>query len=644
MAEWIMIFLLAGPWLGAIVTGLARRAWPAHNMQLLLILASLLQLGIMVWWLLADQGSQSLDWILTNAETRSAFPTVTLDELRATALMGIAGVMCLLGWNRAEAPSSNMFLLSGWCGWGAANLYWISDDIMLSFLAQVGLLGLGCLVLAWMSSQSSGTHASRQLWIGVTCGDAILWALTLWWFLEFQRTTWDSPAVASHWQELAKTSPAVVTALGLWLWCGTLARGWQFPFGLTCDSAADFPSKILGWQFCVVLAPMGWRWMSTGLPIFWSSPECYQLIQGAALLSACLAAWFSLCSDDPRIRSAWLAAWHWSFVIVALLIDENHGQSWSWLVGTSGLLSLATLLTCWVPATESLDQYDSTGDDSTTQDEPRIVAFTSQRTRSSGDWNWNVAFQGITTQLATVRNRSPMSRPQPIVMFQGGRVGLFCQLILFSSGPFVVAAMSASSEPSLTENTDFVWSPMPLVALGAGVLAMTQLLLKTPSRVAKTSAGYWLPACFLPVVPWVTMQHPQVFWEAIMRASSSLQFLATMAAMVIGIVLGLVFHDRSGESPPRRYLETLSRLGRRRLYLPQIWLLGWNLPLRGMAQLTRFLDWFVIDGVVLKGLGFLTRWSHSSPAELQNHDPGFYALSVSLGAVAVTITLIWLSL
>ena len=54
-------------------------------------------------------------------------------------------------------------------------------------------------------------------------------------------------------------------------------------------------------------------------------------------------------------------------------------------------------------------------------------------------------------------------------------------------------------------------------------------------------------------------------------------------------------------------------------------------PLQGLAQLSRFLDWGLIDGILVGGIGKIPALIGKLPRPIQNGLVQFYALSMALG-------------
>lgn len=644
MPEMLIGLLLGCPCLGGIWSGVFGRNAIETRSPVGLAWGAMLQIGVVVWWLLTPAEPVTVAWPLSWLSPSAESITFTLDQTRALALLTMAGVVWVIAWSPSQIPWSTLSRAGGWWLLGLANLFWLSDDLMVSWLAQTALLGGGCLLLGWSSEGTAGAPSARQLWITITCGDGLLWSLSLWWFAEFGSTQWSAPTQSPAWQDFVASSPAIVTAMGLAIWCGTLARGWQFPLGLTCDSATEFPGRALGLLFGLVLAPVGWRWLSAGVPVFWHSPECYHLIQGAAMLSACLSAWFSLCSVDPRVRVAWLAGWQWSFVIAALLVHEDWGVNLSGLVGASGLLTSVALLGLWTtgtPADRDAASRPFSADDRT--EEPVIATFTNWRSGTRHAFHWTTVTQHLKAHWPGFEPMSRQTDAAGNVVAIGGRGTVFCASCLLAVGPMLVTAWAPVDGFRQTTTDAPFLSLFPLLALCGGVWALTRLVLTTIAAEAHASGKHWRHVTLTPLLPWIFVGLTQGSLFPVGTLQVTAQLLAMVVAVGAGIVLGLLGNGREAVRTRGSLWETFERLGRRRLYVPQLWLLGLNLPLRAGAQLARFLDWFVIDGVLLNGMSSLARWESRSSDDLQNRDPGFYALTVGLGAVSVTITLMWLA-
>ncbi len=86
----------------------------------------------------------------------------------------------------------------------------------------------------------------------------------------------------------------------------------------------------------------------------------------------------------------------------------------------------------------------------------------------------------------------------------------------------------------------------------------------------------------------------------------------------------------------------LARLSLNKFYLDQVFFFMFVLPLRAASQLSRFFDWFVIDGMGVGGVSRLPAWLFGKSARpMQNGMVQFYALSMTLATAVLLAALLW---
>jgi hypothetical protein len=132
--------------------------------------------------------------------------------------------------------------------------------------------------------------------------------------------------------------------------------------------------------------------------------------------------------------------------------------------------------------------------------------------------------------------------------------------------------------------------------------------------------------------------------QGLMSAVESPSALAGWSVVVCGMLAGVLWHrcPLLLRTRCRAAWDPLLSVGRQRFLMPMLFNSGVNLPIRGVAQLCRFLEWFVIDAWLLGTLRRLQRPS-SAADELQAAGAGFYALALGLTAAALTLTIMWLA-
>lgn len=110
------------------------------------------------------------------------------------------------------------------------------------------------------------------------------------------------------------------------------------------------------------------------------------------------------------------------------------------------------------------------------------------------------------------------------------------------------------------------------------------------------------------------------------------------AVAIIGIVAAFALYGTASSLPAKIAAAAgpLTRLSQNKFYLDEVYSLLFVLPLRGIAQLSRFLDWILVDGAFVGGLSKIPALLGRLPRPIQNGLVQFYALAMSL-AMAVLL-------
>jgi NADH-quinone oxidoreductase subunit L len=112
----------------------------------------------------------------------------------------------------------------------------------------------------------------------------------------------------------------------------------------------------------------------------------------------------------------------------------------------------------------------------------------------------------------------------------------------------------------------------------------------------------------------------------------SVVLISTVAAAT-GIVAAGVMYGTGTSSLPARVnalAGPLADLSRNKFYLDEVYAAIFVWPLSGLASLSRFLDWGLIDGMLVGGLGKLPALAGRLPRPIQNGLVQFYALAMTL--------------
>lgn len=119
--------------------------------------------------------------------------------------------------------------------------------------------------------------------------------------------------------------------------------------------------------------------------------------------------------------------------------------------------------------------------------------------------------------------------------------------------------------------------------------------------------------------------------------------IGSTVVCVAGIALAWVMYGSPNEMPARvaSLCGPFTRLSLHKFYLDELYFMLIVVPLRGIAQLSRFVDWLLIDGLLVGGTGWLPKQVGRLPQPIQNGLVQFYALSM-LAALAVLMgALLW---
>ena len=110
----------------------------------------------------------------------------------------------------------------------------------------------------------------------------------------------------------------------------------------------------------------------------------------------------------------------------------------------------------------------------------------------------------------------------------------------------------------------------------------------------------------------------------------------SLGVAVLGIALAWVLYGKPSSLPERiaASVRPLTSLSEHKFYLDELYLVGVVLPLRGLAQISRFVDWIIVDGAFVGLFTRLPRDLGKLARPIQNGLVQFYALSMML-AMAV---------
>jgi NADH-quinone oxidoreductase subunit L len=159
---------------------------------------------------------------------------------------------------------------------------------------------------------------------------------------------------------------------------------------------------------------------------------------------------------------------------------------------------------------------------------------------------------------------------------------------------------------------------IPLWILAVGALGLGALLDQHTTGIFNRFLGLTIPGLV------AESEHHHANW--FVMGISAVVFLA-------GIGLAGIMYAAPSSLPARAaaLFGPLTDLSRNKFYLDEIYQSLFVWPLRGLASLSRFLDWGVIDGLMVGGVGKLPALAGRLPRPIQNGLVQFYALAMTLG-------------
>jgi hypothetical protein len=517
--------------------------------------------------------------------------------------------------------------------WGLAGISVITSFLMLILPAMTALAGtLGAAQTLWLSTALGDV----ALVIAIVAGCAGLG--------DGAAAHYGDPTAMS---EFATMRPATAMFVAFWGWLGVLPRAGQLPFSVNFDSMRPYPSRA--WMLSVGLGvfALGHRWCDLHRGWWSASPPMTNLILSAALASALLCAWFALCTADLRVRVAYLVAAMFSLTLGPLTSGDDIERVWA-AATIIGSLSLAIWLWC-VTITPRRP--------ATTEPENAPAWI---RILTSGEMQG--APRSVATNPRTVAPICPSILPTSPRGIACLVVVLWCGLCIgvgswwWEDEPIASATMVTSAVEGA--DTELAMAAEPVrtrpngrrpvstaavmliaVAMSAGVRSAFP-----PSAREESASSPFVPGvilCCAPVGLIVTLAHSEPVLLAIGRRCSPALACLVFAAMVFGgLFAGWPQEHRDKLNAA---LTIVRRMGEQRLFAPELLRFAANFPLRGLAQLFRFLDWSVVENGSWANLRRLPESLRRFHDEVRLAGNGSDALVLLVSGVALLTTIVWLA-
>ncbi len=530
---------------------------------------------------------------------------------------------------------------------GALLPLWWSQSVWAIAGVSVGLSLLTLILPAVISPVA--TPAVRTLWLTTTVGDcALVMAIVA------GVGGLGTAAAASYGdphtvREFATMRTATGMFVALWSWLGVLCRAGQFPWCVNFDAVRSF--RPTAWVLAVGVGvfAVGHRWCDLYRGWWAASPPMTNLILSAAVVSALLCAWFAICTPDLRVRIAYLTTAHFSLALGPLTTGADVDRVWAAAVM---LGSLSAALWFWCVLQTPLNSNDDRHRDST----PGWAQILTGG--SAANVTWTFSFRSQPTPPPVLPVIPPSARGMSAVM-----VLVWCALSIaagswwWSDEP-VLEKLPATSvlEPSnaasdtMTELTHT--RPKGRVPVSTIAVMIVAAAMATGTRAAdrrassdhqtgETSLLAGIVLGFVPVGLIVLLARADLTVVPIVTACSPALGCLVLAAMVTGWVC-------AGWPEPQREkltssLAVVRHIGEGRLLIPGLLRFGANFPLRGLAQLFRFLDWSVVERGCWAQLRQLPETLRRYRDELRPAGQGSDSLIVLMSGAALVATIVWLA-
>lgn len=645
MANVLLGVLLALPWLACLTLAGAGAGSSPRGRQTVLFTTVLIGVGCLFLLIRHEEPTLAFGPALTHVT-----PAATLSEVAWSAnrfsLVMVAATMLLLAAATVllpdDAPAVWMVTLLVLGGvlqiWWLQHVWWIAGaTILVSFLALL-------LPTAGDSPHTAGP--ARSLWLTVTVGDLALIVAIIAGIGGIGHGTVGRFDDAETVREFAAMRPATAMFVGFWWWIGILGRAGQFPLCVMFDRVRTY--RPLAWVTVVGVSvfAIGWRWCDLGHAWWAATPSVFNLIISGALASALLCAWFAACTTDFRVRVAYLTAAQISLGLGPLCTGEADERVWASAV-VMGTIGLAVW--CWCVVTSPADSTERPDDTAAAPAWARVMTGGEVSTVA---WQWSLSSPSVTSSvLPTI---APSARTMAPVMAL-----LWCGLAIaagswwWSDEPLQMIADSTSSADEAGSALENIApqrpnGSIPISALAVGLISSSvcaglRSLLRA-SGASVHSLPVWVASLTLASLPaWVLvlLSHPTGLWTTLSSHTSPALACLALAALVTGWVwAGWPIEQQRKAAEP---FNLIRQLGAQRLLIPGLLQFGANFPLRGLAQMFRFLDWSVLEIACWGRLRNFPETARGFTQELRDAGNGSYTLVLWVSGTALVTTVVWLA-
>jgi NADH-quinone oxidoreductase subunit L len=479
---------------------------------------------------------------------------------------------------------------------------------------------------------------------------------------------------------VSAANPAMITLICVCLFMGAVGKSAQFPLHVWLPDAMEGPTPVSALIHAATMVTAGVYLVARCTPLFLWAPQAQMMVAFIGGFTALLAALIALTQTDLKRVLAYSTVSQLGYMFLGLgtglltgvsgamfhlvthaffkallflgagsvmhamggVIDMREfgglkkimPQTYrTFLIGALALAGLPVFSGFWskdtiLSAAYEASQASHPARGVTSTDSNRI----GPRRWAPGNHTSSIDIPNVTPLIYEIDELgNPLSNPEPRLLGLS-RTALFKLLFWIGTCTALLTAFYTFRAVFMT-----FWGPekipheaghhahesprvmcVPLWILAVGALGLGALLDQHTTGIINRFLGLTIRGLQAEV------EHHEVNWFVM--------GLSTVVALA-GSGLAWVMYGAPSSLPARvsAIFGPLADLSRNKFYLDEIYesLVVW--PLRGLATLSRFLDWGFIDGLLVSGIGKLPALAGRLPRPIQNGLVQFYALAMSLG-------------
>ncbi len=613
--------------------------------------------AVALWRLLSDPLGTEHSWEWANwlsvggPFSISISLGVRIDELSAmmlAAMMLVASVGMAMGVtnSRSDSDSDSEWspLAAPFVIFGGAMVILSPNLLQLIFFWQFTAF-VTFAVAADQQENSQSAAASRKAFLIGRLGDIpLVFGFLLFWF-HFGSPNWLDVLAKQFAAEGDPEKLQALSAVGICLLGGVMARCAQFPLlGWLEDFAASARPSVLLWEL-MLLMPTGVYLIARFAGVFVISEALQLATLAVGGFTAFLAAMSAASAPDARRAIAYTSASLCGWVLQGFAAADIRGIDASIRLLLLSILGTGMLM-CGICCGRGKREVTIRQEPSSDRSVGKAANNTVPRGASLTKWLMSLGVllmvtgcwgqSAILTSLweaAGSTSRSADSLWLINVERKILLVSLLCldtvALFLLALGIFRAIFMMSfagdASEPGFVPTAHGRFAVVGLTALIAAAALLSPLGIPGWQVIERISERAW----------------PQ-FGSAPAADLYSVGFGLPPALMGV-VTAWMLFGPGAQQRPSGQVLfRPFVRWSRSRYFLDDFFFLFLELPIRGLAQFSRFIDWFLIDGLIVQIPARFPADVAKLARPLQQGSAQFYALGIFVAAAVLLAAMLWL--